>query len=361
MRRNARAAVAGASVIAMVLGGTAAQAAPADDSPQDIFEKAAPATVEVIGQQSGGTGFVYDADKGLIVTNAHVIAAEAAVKVSIEGKEPVPVQIAGTDPCEDLAVLRLSTPQEDLKELEFGDSDDVEAGDTVTALGYPASFDSGGTHKPVYTSGAVQSPNVPADPSPSYPHFPATIQHSATINPGNSGGPLLNSDAEVVGVNTLVNPEAQGQFYAISGNHVRDQLAGLAAGNRKNDPGWLVGSVEDEALSAQFADDPQLEREVANVQKRLQAKGITGLLVTYVATGSPAADAQFEGWDVITQVKDTPVASVGDLCGVLQSAPPGAKLPFDAVYTENAGATDDAGHVTQFGEAWSGELQLSAK
>ncbi|WP_229908860.1 S1C family serine protease [Streptomyces griseosporeus] len=361
VRRNARAAVAGASVIAMVLGGTAAQAAPADDSPQEIFENAAPATVQVIGKKGGGSGFVYDADQGLIVTNAHVVAGEDALKVAIPDKGEVPVQVLGSDPCEDVAVLKLSTPQDDLKALEFGDSDDVKAGDDVTALGYPASFESDAEkQKPVYTSGAVQSPNVPADPSPTEPHFSSTIQHSATLNPGNSGGPLLDSDSKVVGLNTLVNPKAQGQFYSLSSRHVRSLLKPLAAGQKKNDPGWQVVSLEDPDAAA-LLQDPDDQQTVADIQKRVTDAGKTGLLVYNVVTGSPAAEAQVTVGDVIMAVKDTPVATMADLCDVLQSAPAGSKLPVHGMYTVNEGSTDEAGNVAKFGDEWDSQLQLSNK
>ncbi|MFF9624146.1 S1C family serine protease [Streptomyces griseosporeus] len=361
MRRNARAAVAGASVIAMVLAGTAAQAAPADDSPQDIFDKAAPATVNVIGKKGSGSGFVYDADQGLIVTNAHVVAGEDALKAVIPGKGEVPVQVLGSDPCEDVAVLKLSTPQDDLEALEFGDSDDVNAGDQVTALGYPASFQSNvEAEKPVYTSGAVQSPNVPADPSPSDPHFTATIQHSATLNPGNSGGPLLDSNTEVVGLNTLQNPDAQGQYYSISSRHVRSLLKPLADGLKKNDPGWQLVSLEDQNAAALFT-DPDDQQAVADIQKRVTDAGKTGLLVYNVVTDSPAGQARLEVGDVIMSIKDTPVATMADLCDVLQSAPAGSALPMHGMYTVNEGSTDEAGHVTKFGEEWDSELRLSKK
>jgi S1-C subfamily serine protease len=340
------------------MGGTTTYAAPADD-PQDIFEKAAPATVHVIGQDSSGTGFVYDADKGLIVTNAHVVEGQAALKGVIDGKEAA-LQIIGTDPCEDLAVLKIGTPPDDLKELDFADSDDVKAGDTVTALGYPGSFENPMSQKPVYTSGAVQSPKVAADPSPSFPHYAETIQHSAIVNPGNSGGPLLDSDGKVVGVNTLQNPEAQGQFYSISGNRVRPRLDGLAAGDKKNDPGWQIFSVEDENLSAYFEADPKQAEEVAGVQERLLKDGVSGMFVSFVATDSPAGSAGLTYGDVITAVKDTPVATMGDVCDVLQSAPAGTKLPLQGVYTVNAGETVQ-GQVTEFGTEWTGELPLSGK
>ncbi|MEV5171058.1 S1C family serine protease [Streptomyces flaveolus] len=344
------------------MGGTVANAAPADDSPQDIFEEAAPGTVHVVGKTRVGSGFIYDADKGLIVTNAHVVAGENALKAVVQDKGEMPVRILGTDPCEDVAVLQFSTPQEDLKGLEFADSRDVRAADAVTAIGYPASFEKNvEAQKPVYTAGSVQSPNVPADPSPSLPHYAETIQHSATINPGNSGGPLLDADGKVIGVNTLGNPEAQGQYYSISSDHVRPLLDGLAAGDRHNDPGWLVGSLDDPELSSTYRDDPKAERLVADTQERLLKDGTSGLFVEDVATDSEAAKANLEIGDVITAVKDTPVATVGDLCDVLQSATPGEKLPLEGKYSLNAGATTDEGHVTRFGEDWSTDLLLPKK
>ncbi len=344
------------------MGGTVAYAAPADDSPQDIFEEAAPATVHVVGKTGSGSGFIYDADKGLILTNAHVVAGESALKVVVQDKGEVPVRILGINPCEDLAVLQFSAPQGDLKHLEFADSRDVKAADSVTAIGYPASFEKNEeAQKPVYTAGTVQSPNVPADPSPSLPHYADTIQHSAAINPGNSGGPLLDNDGKVIGVNTLGNPEAQGQYYSISSDHVRPLLDGLAAGDKQNDPGWLVGSLDDPELSSTYADDPKSERLVSDTQERLVKSGTSGLFVEDVATNSEAAKANLEIGDIITSVKDTPVATVGDLCDVLQSATPGEKLPLEGKYSLNAGATTDDGHVTRFGEDWSTDLLLPKK
>ncbi|MET8772809.1 S1C family serine protease [Streptomyces sp. NPDC004658] len=344
------------------MGGTVANAAPADASPQDIFEEAAPGTVHVVGEVRAGSGFIYDADKGLIVTNAHVVAGESALKAVVQDKGEVAVRILGIDPCEDVAVLQFSAPQEDLKALEFADSRDVKAADAVTAIGYPASFEKDvEAQKPVYTAGSVQSPNVPADPSPSLPHYADTIQHSATINHGSSGGPLLDADGKVIGVNTLGNPEAEGQYYSISSDHVRPLLDGLASGDRHNDPGWLLGSLDDPDLARTYQEDPKAEQLVADTQERLVKDGTSGLFVEDVATNSEAAKADLEFGDVITAVKDTRVATVGDLCDVLQSATPGEKLPLEGKYSLNAGATTDEGHVTRFGEDWSTDLLLPKK
>ncbi|MFF8731494.1 S1C family serine protease [Streptomyces sp. NPDC015171] len=359
MDAKLRAALAAPAVASLVMGGTVAYAAPADDSPQEIFEKAAPATVHVVGKTGFGSGFIYNAEQGLIVTNAHVVAGESALKAVIPDKGEEPVRILGIDPCQDIAVLQFTAPQKDLEQLEFGDSGKVEAADAVTAIGYPASFDKNPEEqKPVYTAGVVQSPNVPADPSPSLPHYSDTIQHSATINPGNSGGPLLDADGKVVGLNTLGNPDAQGQYYSISGEHVRSRLDGLSDGDKKNAPGWLLASLDDASLSSLYADDPKSEQLVSDTQQRLLKDGTEGLFVQSVATDSEAAKANLETGDVITAIKDTPVATVGDMCDVLQSATPGEKMPLEGKYSLNAGATMDDGHVTRFGEDWSTDVVL---
>src|SRR5260370_20569710 len=207
---------------------------------------ATPSTVSLTGKQGanivGGTGWVYDGAKGLLVTNAHVVQGVAALKGRMSDGSEIPAQIIGISPCDDLAVVRLTSVPPSLAALPLGDSKLVENGDNVTALGFPISFDDPATQKVVVTSGIVQSPNVPAQPGLSLPKFPSTIQHSATINPGNSGGPLLNDHGEVIGVNTLRNPEAQGQFYAIAVNAVKAAIPDLAAGNNKANAGWNLAS-----------------------------------------------------------------------------------------------------------------------
>lgn len=335
MRVKAKWATACASAVLIAASGTTAHAVPADDSPDEIFEKAAPATVHLMVTTAEGefegTGFVYDAEKGLILTNAHVVDGMAALKVVIENKEPVAAQVVGSDPCQDLAVIKLDAPQEDLKELEFGNGDDVETTDQVMSIGYPSSLENSADQKAIFTSGTVQSPDVAADPSPSLPHYPATVQHSAAINPGNSGGPLLNGDGKVVGVNTLVNTEAQGQYYSIAGDHAQAQIAGLAAGARKNDAGWAVYSVDDEYLVDYFT-EAEDRQTVEQAQQEFIQNGVHGLLVVSTTANSPAAKADLSSGDVITHVKGSPVDTVSALCDVLQSSTPGEELVVEGIY-----------------------------
>ncbi|WP_308369215.1 MULTISPECIES: S1C family serine protease [unclassified Streptomyces] len=339
------------AVVLGVMGGSAL----ADDlDPKEIYERAAPATVHVLGSDSAGTGVVYDAGQGLIVTNAHVVQGQAALKAAVGDHPPAPVQVLGVDPCEDLAVLKFSAPQDGLKELKFGSSKDVETADSVTALGYPESYGDQSSAKAAFTTGSVQNSDVKnAEPSPSLPRYPDTIQHSATLNPGNSGGPLLNGKGEVVGINTLrATGEVSGQFYAISSDHVRPLLDSLAAGDTKNDPGWNIAALSDPGLSEEFV--PEDQAGVARDQKKLINSGVDGVVVLNVRTNSPAYKAHLGGGDLITDVKDTPVTSVGDVCDILQSAAPGEKLALEGVWSFNV-----AGTKYKFGEAWAENLTLS--
>ncbi|MFI1212832.1 S1C family serine protease [Streptomyces sp. NPDC020802] len=346
--------------LAVVFGtwGTASADVGTDDpDPQEISERAEPATVQVITtaggdepetiSQSGGTGIVYDADEGLIVTNAHVVQGAATVKVLIEGRA-VPVRVLGMDPCEDVAVVQLNAQQDDLEELKFADSAEVERGDTVTALGYPASAAAPGSEEVSFTSGVVQDPDVTATPGSSLPNLISTIQHSATVNPGNSGGPLLNGKAEVVGINTLAsNPSSgvQGQFYAISSNHAKPMLKGLAAGENKNNIGWDLLPL------------PELKQhyEGTDVGAKLDQVKSDGLYVLSTAPNTPASEAKLTGGDLITRIKGKPVSTMSDVCDILQSAAPGEKLFVEGLYITSMGPNNT------FNEAWETNLVIPGR
>ncbi|MFJ4775633.1 S1C family serine protease [Streptomyces sp. NPDC088762] len=351
---SARVTGVAVGVLAAVITAWSPAVARADDpSPKQVYEKAAPATVHVIGKYGSGTGFVYDADKGRIVTNAHVIQGEAALKVVIGDQPPTPVRVLGSDPCEDLAVLEFTSPQEDLKELEFGKSADVGTADTVIALGYPTSLgNTDATQDLAFTSGAVQTPEVGSTPLTSLPNYPSLIQHSATVNPGSSGGPLLNAKGEVVGINTLGYSEegVSGQFYAISSDHAEPHLAGLAAGDTKNDPGWWLFDLSDPSLAATFEGIGAPDDKAFTA---FQKQGIDGVMALSVTPQSPAAKGNLEAGDVLTSVKGEPVTSVAEVCDVLQSSPAHEKLPVEGVYS---GVLDSTGGKA--GEAWTAELLL---
>jgi len=354
----ARMVVTAASAIALSGGVTATTAteAQADDlSPSEIFERVAPATVHVLGNEATGTGIIYDAGQGLILTNAHVVSGQAALQVRIADGAPVPVRLMASDPCEDLAVLKLASPQKDLKQVEFGDSGELAQGDEVTAIGYPRAAGDPSQQKAVLTNGVVQSPDVAQTGQVSSPNLPSTVQHSATLNPGNSGGPLLNSNAELVGINTFSISGTEGQYYSISSNHAQPLLQGLAEGKSLNNPGWQdLVSVSDPDFPYYFSENDQADAQA--LQQRLLDKNIDGLYVSSVDSNSPASEALLASGDVITQLKNTPVNTVSQVCSVLQSSAPGEKVTVDGAFTES-GKFDD-GTPYAFGDPWQVDMTL---
>jgi S1-C subfamily serine protease len=326
-------------------------------SAKEIAKRATPSTVSLTGKQGnyivGGTGWVYDGAKGLLVTNAHVVQGVAALKGRMSDGTEIPAQIIGVSPCDDIAVVRLTTVPAGLAALPLGDSKLVENGDNVTALGFPVSFDDPSTQKVVVTTGIVQSPNVVAQAGLSIPKLPSTIQHSATINHGNSGGPLLNDRGEVIGVNTLTNPDAQGQFYAIAINVVRQSLPDLAAGKSKANVGWDLQSFDEAYVHDAFEKTGYGTREEADAaEKWLQSDPPTrGLLVFGVDVKSPAEDAHIEGGDFIHKVNGVVVPSVADVCDILVSAAPGKPLVVEGYYLTKGGSHEAF-------DPWRSDLKL---
>jgi S1-C subfamily serine protease len=337
-------------------------AAPREMTSKEVFDAARPSTVALFAKQGeedvGGTGVIFDAAKGLVLTNSHVVSGTAALRARVNDQTEVPARILATAPCEDVAVVQLTTVPPGLKAIPFGNSGAVQNQDEVVALGYPASFANPAEQKLVSTSGTVQSPNVAAEPDPSLPRFASAIQHSATINPGNSGGPLLNTRAELIGLNTLRNigsrqQPIQGQFYAIAIDHIKPLLPDLIAGRSQADPGWSIAPFSQVPLADVFeATGYGTRSEGVQADQLLAANDIDGLFVFGANPDSPADDANIELGDLIERINDVPVTSVKDVCAILQSASPGQTLEVRGRYLTNEGPEQD------FGDPWRTELTL---
>ncbi|MGW5852278.1 S1C family serine protease [Streptomyces sp. NPDC055254] len=336
-----------ASTLLIALGGATGAAARAP-SP-GTGGQAEAAVVQVLGETASGTGFIYDAAEGLVVTTAYITAAQSRLSVLMTGEPEAPAQLLGSDLCQDLAVLKLTTPQAGVKDVRFGDSDKVFDGDAVTSL----------THRDAGTPEAdvVARPGkAQEEPSGkliyhSNPDYPSLIYHS-TEDAG-TGGPLLNRAGEVIGINTGVWIEEDGVSSAISSDQVTAELPALAAGAMKNDPGWWIRSVSDPHLAGDAAAAGLDEGASKAAQKRLEDAGIDGLFVFDVRKNSPANKASIEQGAVITKVNGEGVSSFPDLCDVLEPAAPGATLSLEGVHA-GVGA---AGHT--FGEAWTADLVLA--
>jgi len=317
---------------------------------EGLVAKVSPSVVELSGKYGddsvGGTGSIIDAQKGLILTNAHVIAGVSALKAKVKDQQEVPARVLAQAPCEDVALVQLGQNPGDLAALPFGSSGSVRNGQHVTAFGYPASFEDPEKQHVVNTEGSVSSKDVAADPDPSLPHYPSTIQHQAPINPGNSGGPLVDDYGRLIGMNTLGNTETggraiQGQGYAISIDHIKTLLPNLRAGKDEAYMGWALIPVSELDLASLFEQTGFATASLGQeVKDFLQRNNEDGLFVLGVDSGSPAQRNHFSDGDLVTRIDDTSVKSVGDVCDILESKGPGDQIVVAGRYI-TSGSEDD--------------------
>jgi S1-C subfamily serine protease len=253
-------------------------------------------------QTGGGTGVVIDAERGLVVTNAHVVSGATSLNASVGGDQ-IAARVRGQAPCEDLAVLQLRPVPGSLKSAMLGRARGIHAGDRVTALGYPGALESDLTQRKLQaTEGTVSSGITSATISPGLPKYPALIQHQAPISPGNSGGPLFNDKGEVVGINTLASTGEggrQNQNQAISIDRVRSLLPDLMANRDSGYVGWSLVPID---ARTDF------------------------LFVEGTDAGSPADRAGLRFGDAIVELDNTPVGDVPAVCDIVNSKEPGDRL-----------------------------------
>ena len=246
-------------------------------------------------EQSLGTGFIIDKE-GYILTNNHVVEQADGITVKLSDNTEFGAKVIGRDPKTDLALIKIEANSE-LSPLQFGDSDAIEIGDWVIAIGNP--FGLGHT----VTAGIV-SAKFRRIGAGSYDNF---IQTDASINPGNSGGPLLNVKGEVVGINTAIFSKTGGSVgigFAIPINMVKDLLSQLKKG--KIVRGWLGVSIQ---------------KITPDLKDKLALKSIEGALVGDVVPNSPAEKAGIERGDVIVSFDNKEIKEVNDLPYIVASTP----------------------------------------
>ncbi|MEJ2037697.1 MAG: DegQ family serine endoprotease [Desulfosarcinaceae bacterium] len=250
-----------------------------------------------------GTGFLIDA-KGMILTNNHVVEDSIDLKVKLADNSEFRAQIVGRDPKTDLALIRIDTGKP-LPALALGDSDALEVGDWVVAIGNP--FGLGNT----VTSGIV-SAKYRQIGAGVYDNF---IQTDAAINPGNSGGPLLNLKGEVIGINSAIFSQSGGSVgigFAIPTNMVQELLPQLRQGKvRRSFLGVMVQDVTPE------------------LKQKLKLDTGSGALVSDVVPGGPADKAGIRRGDVIVSFDGKPVPNARDLPLMVASAPIGRRAEIE--------------------------------
>jgi serine protease Do len=254
--------------------------------------------------QALGTGFVID-ESGLILTNNHVVQGADEIKISFTedpAEKPVEAKVVGRDPDIDVALIRVKTSRK-LVPLKFGDSDTLEVGEWVAAVGNPFGQGHSLTHGVISANGRT----APDFPLASY------LQTDAPINPGNSGGPLVNTRGEVIGINSAIDARAQGIGFAVPINLVKKVINQLETNGTvaRGYLGVMVGSLT-----------PDLADQVG------MPKDAEATIVSHVYPGSPAARAGLEPYDVILEAGGKPVKTANELTTQVASLEVGASLPL---------------------------------
>jgi len=229
-------------------------------------------------QNSLGSGVIVEPD-GLIVTNFHVISGADEIKVVLADRREFTATVLREDQRSDLAVLKIEPDGSDFPYIELGDSDDLEVGDLVIAIGNP--FGVGQTVTSGIVSGLARTKVGITD-------FNFFIQTDAAINPGNSGGALLRMDGKLAGVNTAIfsrSGGSQGIGFAVPANMVRTVITGAEASGRLQRP-WLGANMQD--VTAEIAEAMGLERPLGALVAELHPDGPArrgGLQVGDIVTG----------------------------------------------------------------------------
>ncbi len=251
-------------------------------------------------QRSLGSGFIISRD-GYVLTNNHVIAEAEEVYVSLsDGEEEYKAKTVGKDDNTDLALIKIQSKRDDFPVAVLGDSDSLEIGDWVIAIGNPFGF--GHT----LTQGIVSAKTRVIGAGP----YDSFIQTDAAINPGNSGGPLINMDGEVVGINTAIISSGQGIGFTIPINMAKQILQDLKDKGEVS-RGWLGVAIQEVT--------PEIARALG-----LNKPG--GALITDVYPGDPADKAGLKKGDVILKINDQEIQDPRALTRTIGSLKPEEKV-----------------------------------
>jgi serine protease Do len=272
-----------------------------------------------------GSGFVVD-KSGVVLTNNHVVDGADTIQVKLFDEREFPGKVVGTDSQTDIAVVRIDA--KDLRALPLGDSDAMDVGDWVVAIGNPFGLSHTVSAGIISAKGRTRQ-DVPLDPSGYYDF----LQTDASINPGNSGGPLLNLRGAVVGINTAIRGGgAQGIGFAIPINMVKQLLPMLLRD----------GHVTRSALGVRIVDAHQLSSDDRLALKLPEGSRISGAVVEYVNPGGPADRGGLEPGDIIVAFDSQPIDRSAQLQWLASTAGVGrpvtlrvqrATKPFDVKIT----------------------------
>jgi serine protease Do len=243
-------------------------------------------TVPVAGM---GSGTIFDAEKGLILTNNHVVGGAEKINVTLYNSQVLEGRIVGSCVARDIAVVSVNSKE--LENAELGDSDKLRVGQRVYAIGNPFGLTGG----PTVTSGVISALNRTIESDRGL--IENLVQTDAAINPGNSGGPLVDMQGKIVAINTAIIPFAQGIGFAIPINSAKSCTLDIFSVNSEKRP-WLgvVGLT--------------LTEEIARYYSLAVGHGV---LITKVAEGSPAESSGLSEGDIILEADDRETLAIEDL------------------------------------------------
>ena len=257
-------------------------------------------------QQGAGSGFIFDSN-GYILTNNHVVEGAKKITVRLDDEREFKAKVIGTDPQSDVAIIKIEGTN--LPTLPLGNSDNLEVGEWVIAIGSPFELNQ------TVTVGVVSAKGRNRVGITDYENF---IQTDAAINPGNSGGPLLNIHGEAIGLNTAIFSKSGGYMgigFAIPINmakSIKQQLLDHGTVTR----GWLGVMIQD--VNEDLADSFGLDNT-------------NGVLIAEVTDKSPAAKAGLKQGDVLIALEQVPLTNVADLRNKIAMTPPDSKVSLQLI------------------------------
>lgn len=249
--------------------------------------------------RGAGSGVIISPD-GYIVTNNHVIEGASEVDVTLNNNETFTAEVIGTAPNADIALLKIN--RENLNYMRFGDSDAVEVGEWVLAIGNPFNLTS------TVTAGIISAKARDLNPEDNI--YQSFIQTDAAVNPGNSGGALVNTKGELIGINTAITSKTGayiGYSFAVPSNNAKKIIDDLIE----------FGSIKQAVLGVTGVDINETN------YKQLQTEVTQGYYISGFTEESPAKTSGLQEEDIITKIDGIKIRKFADLRGYLSSKNPG--------------------------------------
>jgi S1-C subfamily serine protease len=281
-----------------------------------LLDKVRPSVVSIhTGTRRGdaaGSGVVLT-DDGIILTNAHVIEGASRIEVDFSDGRSAPARLLGSVPDADVAVIRAEGLTQPVMPAELGESDALQVGDSVVAIGNALNLGD----DPSVTTGIVSAMNRSIS-APTGVTLDNLIQTDAAINPGNSGGPLVNSRGQVVGVNTAILADAQNIGFALSIDSIRSIVEDLQAGRNAQKTTPVLG-----------VETLDVGNVGSDVLRRFGVEATSGAFVQRVSPGSGAEAAGLQQGDVITSVDGARVRTAADVGRAVRAKQPGDQVEVE--------------------------------